>query len=402
MRRSFRVVLFTGALQFLAFHSSFSNTAMIDSLLQEARHTFAPDRRTVVFDVTGRLQGETVVLSGEVYDAALHDTLMAFVRSRVSQPVVDSVIALPHPDLGDRTFGIVTVSAGNIRSAPSHSAELVSQAWLGSPLRVLKKEKSWYYVQTPDQYLGWMSGGFQQMDREQYARWTESPKVIVTSEYSVVRAVPRDSGSVISDVVTGGVLALDEETGEFYQVEYPDGRVGFLPKRDALPVVEWLREAVATPERIVATALRFMGVPYLWGGTSAKGFDCSGFTKTVYFLNGLQLPRDASQQALVGDPVEPDSDLQHAQVGDLLFFGRKVHDGKARVTHVGIYVGDQRFINASGNPGYVLVNSLSPSEPGYSGQRRKTYLFARRIIGAGEESGVHRVSGLSFFNRGGH
>jgi cell wall-associated NlpC family hydrolase len=238
------------------------------------------------------------------------------------------------------------------------------------------------------------------MNREGYAHWHATPKVIVTAGYGVTREAPRETGSVVSDVVAGAVLALNDQTGEYYRLEYPDGRVGFLPKHDALPVDEWLRETKATPERIVATAERFMGVPYLWGGTSAKGFDCSGFTKTVYFLNGLQLPRDASQQALVGDPVEPDSNLQHVQVGDLLFFGHRRQEGNAKVTHVGIYVGNHRFINASGNPGYVLINSLTPSEPGYSGQRRKTYLFARRIVGAREESGVHRVSGLSFFKGG--
>ncbi len=402
MRYPFRIALVIGALLFLAFHASASTTAMIDSILQEARERFAPDRRTVVFDVTDSLEGETLVLSGEVHDAALHDSLMAFIRSRVSRPVVDSVLALPDPALGDSTYGVVNVSAGNIRGAPAHSAELVSQALLGTPLRVLKKEKSWYYVQTPDRYLGWMGEGFRQMNREGYAHWDALPKVIVTDDFGITRESPGGAGRVVSDVVAGAVLAMKQDEGEFYRLEYPDGRMGFLPKHQALPMERWLREAHATPERIVATAERFMGIPYLWGGTSAKGFDCSGFTKTVYFLNGLLLPRDASQQALVGDPVEPDSNLEHVRVGDLLFFGRRSGDGKARVTHVGIYVGNQRFINASGNPGYVLVNSLSPSKPGYSRQRRKTYLFARRIIGAREESGVHRVSGLSFFNGGEH
>ena len=372
---------------------------MIDSLLHEARQKFAPDRRTTVFDVTGRLEEGTLILSGEVHDGALHDSLMAFVRSRVSHPLKDSVTALPRADLGEYVYGVVNVSVGTIRGSPAHSAELVNQALLGSPLRVLKKEQSWYFIQSPDDYLGWMEDGFQLMDRKQFEHWDNLPKLIVTVAYGFTVEAPTDSGRVVSDVVVGAILALEEEAGEFYRVAYPDGRTGYLPKHDAQRVTQWLEEAEATPERIVATAQRFTGIPYLWGGTSAKGFDCSGFTKTVYFLNGLLLPRDAGQQAAVGDPVDSSSDFSHVRAGDLLFFGSDATGTKGRrVTHVGISLGGHEFINASGNPGYVLINSLRPSHPAYSEHRRETFLFVRRIIGAGEQSGVRRVSTLSHFH----
>ena len=135
-----------------------------------------------------------------------------------------------------------------------------------------------------------------------------------------------------------------------------------------------------TPETILATARRFFGVPYFWGGTSAKGMDCSGFTKTVFFLNGVLLPRDASQQVFVGEPVDTTGGID-LRPGDLLFFGfRATAERKERVTHVGISLGGKRFIHASTD---VRVNSLAPADTDYSQHREQMFLRARRIIGAG-------------------
>jgi cell wall-associated NlpC family hydrolase len=122
-----------------------------------------------------------------------------------------------------------------------------------------------------------------------------------------------------------------------------------------------------------------MGIPYLWGGTSAKGFDCSGFVKTVYFLNGLILDRDASQQFQNGLRIRarresfPDS----LMAGDLMFFGSS-RRGRPRASHVGMYIGNGEFIHCAG---MVKVNSLDSTKLNYSRPRRDSYLGARRMIG---------------------
>jgi cell wall-associated NlpC family hydrolase len=106
-------------------------------------------------------------------------------------------------------------------------------------------------------------------------------------------------------------------------------------------------------ESIVKTAHDFIGVPYLWGGASAQaGFDCSGLTMTVYQLNGLNLPRQSSRQYETGDDVE----RKNLQKGDLVFFALK---SRGKVSHVGLYIGDGKFIHAPSSGKNIRVDSLS-------------------------------------------
>src|SRR5690606_1591432 len=109
---------------------------------------------------------------------------------------------------------------------------------------------------------------------------------------------------------------------------------------------------------MVETSKTLLGRPYMWGGTSTKGMDCSGFTKTVYFLNGFQLPRDASQQVFAGSLVSKNpEEYSSFKKGDFLFFGTRGTEGKPdKVVHVAMYLGDGRFINASGE---IKIESLN-------------------------------------------
>ena len=116
-----------------------------------------------------------------------------------------------------------------------------------------------------------------------------------------------------------------------------------------------------------------MGIPYLWGGNSSKGFDCSGFVQTVFRLMNVDLPRDASQMAEKGTEVPLDDSLENLQIGDLLFFGKTMQ----RITHVALYLGNHLFIHAEGK---VRINSLTPESKVYNDYRRKTLLKAQRIV----------------------
>lgn len=349
-------------------------------LLAAAKAKLAPDRRTVVFDVAAEVEGNRLTLRGEVHDVALRDALLAFVRQEAGMEVVDALLALPEPGLGEMTFGVVDVSVANLRTAPANGAELGTQALLGTPLSILKQKGGWLYVQMPNRYLGWVDGGVQRMTPEAQKTWRAGLKLIVTATGAEVRDTATAGGVPIADVVAGCILGLDGSDGDHYAVRFPDGRSGWLDRTVGEPLRDWLQRGDADGARLVATARRFLGVPYLWGGTSTKMMDCSGFTSTVYFLNGLLLPRDASQQVLVGQEVEPGKDFAQLQPGDLLFFGSRAEGGKPeRVRHVAISLGGARFVHESV---MVRYNSLDPKDSDYSDALRQGLLHARRMLGS--------------------
>jgi len=369
-------------------------TTMMTDVLVKAKEKLAPDRRTAVFDVAGEMLGDAVVLKGEVQSAEMKHALLDMFQEQGMKVLADSLTALPQASLGEKTRGVVSLSVANIRYKPDHAAEMGTQAPLGTPVRVLKARHGWLYIQTPDDYLGWSDDDIQLMTPDAYASWVARPKIIVTAEVSSVRESRKSTSLQVTDVVAGSILALKRSAGSYFEVEYPDGRTGFIRKKDAVSLKSYIARAKATRRSVVETARRFHGIPYFWGGTSAKALDCSGFTKTVYFLNGIQLPRDASQQALVGEPIDTTGGI-NLKPGDLLFFGaREKGERKERVTHVAISTGGKRFIHAAGQ---VQYNSLDPADKDFSEHRQRSFLRARRIIGAPETSGIRFLTHIPYY-----
>lgn len=277
------------------------------------------------------------------------------------------------------TWGVIYNSVANMRSEPRHSSELVSQALLGTPVRILEKEGEWRRVQTPDKYTGWMNGSIQPVSGQEYDDYLHESKLIVTALYARAMEKPDAHSLPVSDLVMGNTLVVHSAGEQYYAARYPDGRTAYVSKADAVTVDEWLKEIQLTGESVVKSAMRFMGIPYLWGGTSSKGLDCSGFTQQVYFMHGIVLARDASQQVMQGKFVDSVANFGNALPGDLLFFGSKAtaDNPGEKVVHVGIYMGDKRFIHASD---YVRVNSFDPADPLYDEFNANRYLRAKRII----------------------
>lgn len=355
---------------------SFAQKAAVESLIQQVQKQTAPDKRIAIFQV----ETDGKVLRGKTNLPKAKETLLAKLKAEKID-FQDSIRLLPDKtQLGERTFGIVTVSVSNIRTNPKHSAELATQALLGTPVTVLEREDEWLLVQTPDRYIAWAApGSVQQVEKSGYDHWQKAKKLICLTSYSSTYTEPNVESQVVSDVVAGCMLELLGEKNNFYQVAYPDGRKAYLAKTDAKPYDEWLASLKISEENLVKTAKRFMGIPYLWGGTSFKGVDCSGFTKTVYFLNGLVLPRDASQQVYAGEEVDTTSHFKNLKVGDLLFFGKKAEDGKPeRVVHVAMWIGNMEFIHASS---MVKINSFNPKSPQYSEYELGRFLRAKRLLG---------------------
>lgn len=276
---------------------------------------------------------------------------------------------------------VVNFSAGYLRAEPDYEAPLETQILMGTPVAVVDSSSYWRKVITPD-YTAWINVlGLAPLPEGYVA----APKYICTAEYSHVFAEPSYGAARLSDLVLGDLLriAADRKGAPlrrkgFCRVLLPSGAAGWVPRKDVAEFSGWAASRNPTPDNIVATALRFTGIPYLWGGNSVKGFDCSGLVKLSFFLNGVVLPRNASQQVNLGTELDvsgvPDGDFSALAPGDLLFFGSRE---TGRVTHVALYIGDGRIVHSSQ---LVRVNSLRPRDPDYY-ENAGRLLYGRRILG---------------------
>ncbi len=357
--------------------------------IEAVKKRYALDGRVAWFRVEAKTSGDSLQLVGDTNLPAAHQALDSALRA-TGEKCYNLVGLLPSPTLEGKTSAVVKVSVANLRSQPKHAAELATQALLGTPLQVWKKEGGWYLVQTPDQYLAWVDGGaIERQTPNDLALWLSASKLIYTALFGQAYAQPDANSQPVGDLVAGDILlAIGQERG-YVKAAYPDGRTAYLRVGECQPLADWLASRQPNGANLVKTAKQLMGLPYLWGGTSTKGVDCSGFTKTAYFLNGMVIPRDASQQVHTGLAIDTVGNFAQLQPGDLLFFGKVATDSTAeKVIHVGMWVGDQQFIHASN---MVRVSSLDPQAPNYDDYEHKRFLRAKRLLGDPSSDGVFPV-----------
>jgi cell wall-associated NlpC family hydrolase len=361
----------------------------VQKIYEQVKMVYAPDKRTTIFNVATLVKDGNVILKGETN---LKNAKLELKKKleEMNYRIKDSIQILPAKNLGENVFGIIKLSVANLRIKPSQTEEMVTQSLLGTPIKIYKSNNGWYLIQTPDEYIAWMEDdAIQPVNKRQYDKWIKSKRIIFTSDFGFSYINSDRNSQRVSDLVKGNLLKVLEEKLDYFKVEYPDRRIAFVHKKDCEPFDKWINNIKINPENIVRTAKTFMGIPYLWGGTSVKGVDCSGFTKSVYFLNGVLLPRDASQQANVGDFVTDKIDFNKLQSGDLLFFGDKKGLGKKEnIKHVGIYIGDGEFIHSSG---FVKINNLKKGKKDFSIQRLNTFIRAKRIITSLDKNGVYLI-----------
>lgn len=351
----------------------------ITAAIRAVREKVAPDRRVALFDITAERRDGLVILRGDVDDAASRAAVLAAVKSAGAVTVVDSIRVLPDTALGERTYGIVTVSVGNIRVKPRDTEELYSQALMGTVVKLFKSERGFSYIRMPDRSQGWLDRmEFYPATRTEAEIWYSASKVIMTWYFGIVREQADAAAQPVCDIVPGCVMKRLDVQGAWTQIELADGRKGFIESSLVEDYDRWKKNRRLTGETIARTAKLFVGVPYLWGGTSGKGMDCSGFTKTVYWLNGMELSRDADQQANLGTEVNVGSNFENSRAGDLLFFGQTATAQKPeRITHVAIYLENRMFIHSSGR---VRFNSLDPASPLFSESLLKRFVRSRRLF----------------------
>lgn len=347
---------------------------------------WVPDEREGIFEANLNAYGTDLILKGETSIPEAKEGVISLLKCR-GVAFTDSLIVLPDKIAIEEPWGLVNVSVCNLRSTASYDAELVSQALMGTPVRILKKDGGWLLIQTPDRYLGWLdSDAIVSFTENEHNAWKSSMRAFYFKKTGDIYA-DQVSGIVISDIVAGCIIEVTGDMKGFFRVRLPDGRTGSVQKDACVLLDDLTTDKYLKPENLLASAVSFMGIPYLWGGTSVKGFDCSGFVKTIYFLNGIILARDASLQFRngieIGKAFYPDS----LKTGDLLFFG-PIREGIPRATHVGMYTENGEFIHASG---MVKINSLDSARDNFSSYRKNSFLGVRRVIGSEAGKGIQKV-----------
>lgn len=244
---------------------------------------------------------------------------------------------------------VVTIAALDVRKRPDHRAELGSQLLCGEMVTVLSRTDGgrwWRIVGRTDGYRGWArSWGLSELPVPEADAWARAARARLEVPYATVRERPA-GGAVLAPVYLHSRLAPMERRGEWRQVRLPDGRIGWLEERD-------LAMGRPRPRPIEVLVGDLLGVPYLWGGRTPMGFDCSGFVQQAMAGRNVSLPRDAEDQWRSVRRVR----AGRARQGDLVFFGPP----RGRVAHVGLLMG--------GGGGYahargcVRINSFDPSNP---------------------------------------
>jgi gamma-D-glutamyl-L-lysine dipeptidyl-peptidase len=363
----------------LLHNSTVAQDGNVKSVVKSIQQKYAPDRRTAVFNINCRMTKRGLVVRGEVDNREARDSVIVALKKNGNNKIINQIQILPATDLGKKTYGIVLDAVGDMRLKPSKGAELLTQVMMGTVLKLLKKRNGYYFVQSPDKYLGWIEKGSLYSTTESgINNWNKVSKIIVVEQTAQIKQQASESSISICEVVAGCVFKSGEVKNGWITVEFADGRKGFLPINSVQELNYWKESRVLTGENLEKTAKLFLGIPYIWGGTSVRGMDCSGFIKVIYRLNGMELNRDANQQAEQGEPIDVGENFKNLQKGDLIFFGRK---GSAKrtehIAHVGMYLENKVFIHSSGS---VRLSSFDPDSKYYDKSLSKKFVRARRIM----------------------
>jgi gamma-D-glutamyl-L-lysine dipeptidyl-peptidase len=318
--------------------------------------TTESDRRMSVFDIAiVRLQNKELTLSGRLLEQSQLETL----AERFSKWQLDttSVRILRGSNL---TRMHVSTNLAGLYEKPTFGMPLSSELCYGTEVEILEEQGNWAFTRQRDGYLGW---AYKPYLAEGPA---EDPTHLVLAPSCELRAQPDPESEIITRLVSGTGVCVEETSNGWAKVFA--NRTGWL----SLPLLRPLQDVPVSLEAkrnmLVEDSARMIGVPYLWGGTSGNGIDCSGFARLLHRWIGVEVPRDADLQHAAARPVEPPF-----EVGDLLFFAEA--GSTRKITHVGISLGGWTMVHASRGRNSVYVDDVQQDE-----SRRRAFVSAGSFL----------------------
>jgi len=251
-------------------------------------------------------------------------------------------------------YAIITIACLPLRFEPSEKSEMETQVLFGELVEVIESTGNWTKIKNlTDQYVGWVDNkNFIYIDEKNIQPYL-NVKTVLTSMIGF--AINPNNEKIL--LPGGALLPNYDPLNNTFVI---DDKIYHLLE----PNSKYTPEA----ENIITLAKQYLNCPYLWGGKTALGIDCSGLTQVVYKMVGIQLPRNASQQAEKGKLV---SFIEEAKPGDLMFFD----NAEGKIIHVGIYLGNHKIIHASGK---VRIDSID--NHGIYCEEVKKYSHTLRLI----------------------
>lgn len=320
-----------------------------------------------------------------------------------------SVLAQEKVEEQERRMAVVETSTCYMRQKPDYESALETQELMGTIVEIVDETGYWREIVSPQPYKAWVNEKvLVEMSLKEIKEYDEAVKYMFTDLYGHVYSKPSEKSPTICDLVGGDIMrpvlskgGRKVAKGKWAQVMLPSGKTGWVIGKALKPLGQRkdIRQGDTSEglissdkmEDIIASAMQLVGSPYLWGGMSAKGVDCSGLVRISCIMNDVLLPRNASQMIRCGVEVEVPVEEQQNKYdkeaamtrtsflkrGDLVFFGTPASDDKPmRVTHVGIYLGEKKIIHSSQ---LVRINSLIPGDEDYY-ENSHRLIAARRFI----------------------
>jgi gamma-D-glutamyl-L-lysine dipeptidyl-peptidase len=341
---------------------------VVESLVRDVRRVHVPDFRSGVFDVRLERREHKAVLTGQATHARAVTDLLDRLRANGVE-TLDEVMILPDPSLGPTRCALARAAVAPVYAEPRLPAPQISQLVLGMRVEQLSRNGDWTRIRSEDGYIGWVHAGYLQTGSDEWAyaweRATYGEPVV-----SLGAELWDEDDRPLSRLPWGARLV--RHTGAY---ELPDGRRGSIGNGEVVDVDRLADWFPARGDSIARTARRWLGAPYLWGGVTLNGVDCSGFAQAVMWMHGIALPRDSDLQAttLLGDEVPTSFELLRA--GDLLFFAEE----DVRVSHVAISLGGSLIIHSALGNGGIDINDLAGDLP-IEQRLRGMLVRARRVL----------------------
>lgn len=340
----------------------------IDSTIESVRRQYVPDFRSGVFDVAAEERGAQIVLRGQSTDPQAVTALVSLLRDQ-GLTAIDEVKLLPDVALGATRHALVRAAIAPVYAEPRLPAPQISQLVLGMRVELLSQDEQWFRIRGEDGYIGWVYQGYLQSGDDDWAfAWERSSSG--ESVVSLGAELVDEDGRILARLPWGA--RLSRHSGAFH---LPDGRSGAVANGDVVDVDrlgDWFPHR---GESIARTARRWNGAPYLWGGVTPNGVDCSGFTQAVMWMHGIAMPRDSDLQERAGTGVTLERDTRELHPGDLLFFAEQ----DARVSHVAISLGGPLIIHSALGNGGVDINDLTGDMP-FERRLAEMFVSARRLL----------------------